>query len=134
MNKASCQMKPLLVLLLLAYSLTCNGQTVVGQITGGIDQARKAVASGGVPREDREPDLKRLKDSEEALRSGDTYFSLYLLQPISTDVALYAYTRSKALVEKQGLSAFEREWRLLGTQLKAKENLFDENALMKLPA
>jgi hypothetical protein len=111
----------------------CSEATADEQVRGRIAQVKKTFQSLKSPPEDRAAVIARLKNVEAALAAGHIYLSLQILEPIWAGVMSKNFATSRAIIEKQGLRAFHREWTRCGTDLKAKEDLLDKDLIARLP-
>jgi hypothetical protein len=83
--------------------------------------------------EDKAAYLTRISRSEDALRAGRLYVSLFNLQGLMTALSAHEYINSKEEIRKQGKAAFESDWRGLGKELAGKQKRI-ASALRTLPA
>jgi hypothetical protein len=121
----------LAVLLLPVAYVTAAGRQ--GPLVQGIERARENVAASGLD----ESGMQRLSDqiacAEVARKAGRTLLALHRLRDSYVEASASAYARAKAAVAKAGPAAFEREWRRLGGEVRARERRL-ANARGALPA
>ena len=103
----------------------CAGQTLSDQVLDRVNRLRAIVPLAEELKDQREQVLSSLSDVEASVRDGQNYLALYRLQTLWTGIQPVEYARSKAADSKEGPAQFERAWRRLSTELKAKEASID---------
>jgi hypothetical protein len=96
------------------------------QISDEIHRLKQNLSSLKLPEAEAKPYFDGFKRVETVLQSDYVFLSLYYLQPLRVALMTQEYQRSKSEVAKQGKEAFEAEWRRLGAQLAAKEQVAAE--------
>jgi hypothetical protein len=113
----------LAVTLLPAARVVARGQQ--GTLASGIEQAKRTASSSGIDEETAKDLAGRLACAEEAMKAGHTLRAYHLLRDPYAEAIAYAYARTKSGVAKAGPAAFEREWRRLGGDIRARERRLD---------
>ena len=112
------------VCLLLCLPTSGYAQHANKQISGAASRLEKVLSSRDIsavqPAGQCVSDIPLAKST---LRSGYLYLSLYRLRPCLLERETQRYLKTKAGIERAGLSAFEEEWRRLGLELDEREKL-----------
>lgn len=110
-----------MAIILLLLTIPCRGQTASDQISSETGRLKQMLGSLGLSEDESKQYEQELGQAETALGAGYVYFGLYKTSRMWTALQPLAFSKSKAEIEKQGVAAFEKEWRRLGVELAQKE-------------
>ncbi len=110
--------------MILLLTLPCRGQTAKDEIRLETARLKQQLGSLSLSESESKQYGQELDQTETALGAGYIYFGLYKASRIWATLRSLGYSKSKAEIEKQGVEAFEKEWRRLGGELAQKEKRF----------
>jgi hypothetical protein len=90
-------------------------------LAAGVERARELAASSGLGEAEAKGLADRIACAESAMRAGRRLLALHRLRSPFVEAGAFAYAHAKAGVAKAGPAAFEREWRRLGGEIRARE-------------